>query len=176
MNTANNKRRKESRDHIEKAFIRLLQDRRLEEVRVTEICSEADVNRTTFYANYEDIYDLAEKVQIRLEEEVVELYREEHEQEQIDYNFLKLFYHIKENPLFYRTYFKLNAGKRLRFVGYRVEDAVKRFDNRYIEYHMDFFANGLNAVLNRWLDNDCRETPEEIKSIIEAEYLSPYRG
>ena len=55
-------------------------------------------------------------------------------------------------------------------MGYRVEDAVARFNNRYIEYHIEFFGNGLNAVIRKWLENDCREAPEEIYSIIQEEY------
>ena len=63
MNIPNNRRRKASRDRIETAFVRLLQDRELSQLSVTEICKAADVNRTTFYANYLDIYDLADAVQ-----------------------------------------------------------------------------------------------------------------
>ena len=36
------------------------------------------------------------------------LYQEERESMKHSYNFLKLFYHIKENPIFYKTYFKLS--------------------------------------------------------------------
>ena len=170
MNTPNNKRRRESRRRIEEAFIRLLQDRELTEIRVTDICKLADINRTTFYANYIDIYDLAEALQKRLETEVLELYRDEWEQSSGSHDFLRLFRHIKENPLFYMTYFKLNTNGKLRFVKYRIEDAVARFGNQNIEYHIEFFGNGLNAVILKWLKNDCRESPEEIYSIIQEEY------
>lgn len=170
MNTPNNKRRKESRTKIESAFIKLLQEHKLNEVRVTDICKLAGINRTTFYANYIDIYDLAEAIQKNLETQVLELYRDEWEQNSGNHDFLRLFYHIKENPLFYKTYFKLNTDGKLRFMGYRVEDAVARFNNRYIEYHIEFFGNGLNAVIRKWLENDCREAPEEIYSIIQEEY------
>ena len=80
MNTANNRRRRESRDRLETAFVRLLQERELPQLTVTALCKEAGVNRTTFYANYLDIPDLADAVQKRLEDEVMELYREEREQ------------------------------------------------------------------------------------------------
>jgi len=170
MNTPNNKRRKESKKRIENAIIQLLQDHELSEISVTDICKLAEVNRTTFYANYLDIYDLADAVQKSLEREVLELYREELEQQHSSHDFLKLFRHIKENPLFYKTYFKLNTGGKFRFMGYDIEQAAKRFDNRHIEYHIEFFGNGLNAVIKKWLQNDCRETPEEIFSIISEEY------
>ena len=170
MNTPNNKRRRESRDRIENALITLLQNRELNKISITEICSLAEVNRTTFYANYLDIYDLADAVQERLLHDVMNLYREEIEQKRSSHDFLRLFYHIKENPLVYKTYFKLNTDGKLPFMRYSLEEAFSQFDNQYMDYHIVFFANGLNAVIKKWLDNNCRETPEEIMSIIRAEY------
>lgn len=170
MNTANNKRRKDSVRRIGTAFIKLLQTKELGEISVTDICKLAEINRTTFYSNFIDIYDLAEQVQNSLEQEVVELYREEWEQGHGSHDFLRLFCHIKENPLFYKTYFKLNTDGKLRFMMYNVEDAVKRFDNKNIDYHIAFFSSGLNAIIKKWLENDCRESPEEIFGIIKDEY------
>ena len=48
MNIPNNKRRKESREKITKAFLELMQSHELREISVTEICEMAQVNRTTF--------------------------------------------------------------------------------------------------------------------------------
>lgn len=174
MNTPNNKRRRESRKKIESAFIKLLQEHELNEIRVTDICKLAEINRTTFYANYVDVYDLAEAIQQSLEEEVLSLYQDEWEQSSGNHDFLRLFYHIKENPLFYKTYFKLNRDGKLRFMGYRIEDAMARFNNRHIEYHIEFFGNGLNAVIRKWLQNGCQESPEEIVSIISEEYRNKF--
>lgn len=170
MNTPNNRRRRESRKRIEDTFMQLIQHRELNEISVTEICQAAGVNRTTFYANYVDLYDLAESVQKHLEEEVRNLYQEEWEHKNSSHDFLKLFRHIQEHPLFYKTYFKLNRDGSFRFADYSIDEAASRFDSRHIEYHIAFFGNGLNAVIRKWLDNGCRETPEEMVSIIVEEY------
>ena len=90
MNTPNNKRRQDSRRRIETALVRLLQDRELEKITVKEICTAAEVNRTTFYANYLDIYDLADAVQKSMEETVLGLYREEQGQAVRAHDFTKL--------------------------------------------------------------------------------------
>ena len=68
MNTPNNKRRKESIDKIEKAFIVLLQTNELDNISVSEICKITSLNRSTFYSNYIDIYDLADNWCKHLEE------------------------------------------------------------------------------------------------------------
>ena len=66
MNTPNNRRRRESREKIEKVFLQLLQTQELHQIRVSQICQEAGLNRTTFYANYEDIYALADSIRDKL--------------------------------------------------------------------------------------------------------------
>ena len=49
---------------------------------------------------------------------------------------------------------------------------MKRFypNSDFIEYHIDFFEAGLNAIIKRWLNTGCKESPEEIESIIKSEY------
>ena len=66
MNQVNNKRRRESQERIEKVFIQLIQNKEIYQVSVTEICKLAKINRTTFYANYIDVYDLADKVREKM--------------------------------------------------------------------------------------------------------------
>lgn len=111
MNTKNNKRRQASKESIEKAFLELLQTREISQITVSDICKKSELNRSTFYANYLDIYDLADKIRDKLEAEVNELYENE-----LFYNcgedYLKLFKHIKENQIFYITYFKLGYDSK----------------------------------------------------------------
>lgn len=171
MNTPNNKRRRRSQQNIENAFVRMLQTREIESLTVTDICREAGVNRTTFYANYVDIYDLAEAVQRRLAAEVLSLYKDEVEQRRSSHNYLRLFQHIRENQLFYTTYFKLGAKEGLGGFGYNMEEAQAYYGDRNIEYHMAFFQAGLNAIINMWLQNGCCESPEEINRILNDEYF-----
>ena len=61
MNTPNNKKRKKSQEQIEKVFLQLIQKKNIDEISVSTICDKANLNRSTFYSNYIDIYDLAEK-------------------------------------------------------------------------------------------------------------------
>jgi len=42
--------------------VNMLLERDVSEITVSDICKAADVNRSTFYANYQDIYDLVEKI------------------------------------------------------------------------------------------------------------------
>ena len=170
MNTANNKRRKQSQEKIEKVFVELLQTKELNQISVTDICKITHLNRSTFYANYIDIYDLADKVKEKLESEVQTLYKDETTYKYNSNDFLKLFYHIKDNQLFYKTYFKLGFDNKHSIFRYDTNLSKEFFDDQFIEYHIEFFKNGLNSIIKLWLKNGCKESPEEIDSIIKSEY------
>lgn len=172
MNTPNNKRRRESQEKIIKIFINLIQTKEINEITVSEICKLAKINRSTFYANYIDIYDLADKVKDVIIEDMYTAYKEERVQSVHSYDFLKLFKHIKDNQLFYKTYFKLNLNLDPREVNNNVDNDSLAFynDSKYLDYHIEFFKAGLNAIIKKWLDNNCEESPEEINEILKSEY------
>ncbi len=169
MNTKNNKRRQATRESIEAVFAALLQTREITRITVREICERAGINRSTFYANYLDVYDLADTIRDGLEAQVNALYEGD-----ISYNcgldYLRLFRHIRDNRSLYDTYFKLgydhrqvvdlgNIGKRQRWV-----------PEEHLDYHVEFHKAGLNAIIKKWLSSGCVETPEEMVRIIEDEY------
>lgn len=170
MNTKNNRRRRESVERIEKAFMELLQTRELNEITVSDICKLCGLNRSTFYANFADVYDLADKMRVHLEEEVNRLYESETVQKINSNDYLRLFRHIRDNQLFYRTYFKLGYDNQFKLKYYDIHQAQRHFDNQYIEYHVEFFRSGFNAIVKMWLAGGCRETPEEMEAIIRSEY------
>ena len=170
MNTPNNKRKKESMERIEKVFIELLQTKALDKISVSDICKHAGLNRTTFYANYTDIYGLADTLRDTLENEMFKLYKEEVEQGFNSNDYLKLFRHIKENQIFYQTYFKLGYDNNYKIITYDTDLAKKHFQNKFIEYHMEFFKAGITRIIKLWLQNGCKETPEDMFEIIKSEY------
>ncbi len=168
MNTCNNKRRRASQEKFQKVFLELLQGHELEEISVSDICKEAGLNRSTFYANYLDIFDLADQIRETLEQEVNGLYENDAVNNcAIDY--LRLFRHIRENQLFYRTYFKLGYDKHPFDLGL-ISENNRVFPEEHMAYHIEFHKAGLNAIIKKWLAADCPESPEEMVQIIESEY------
>ena len=169
MNVKNNKRRKESQDKIERAFIELLQDRELKEITVSDLIKSTGLNRSTFYTNYMDIYDLADKTREKLENEFSNLF--------VDYDYfnertgaLKMFRHIKENQIFYNSYFKLCYDDKFLISKYDAKRAEIEHLDGNLKYHIEFFRNGLNAIIKLWLAGGCQESPEEMAQVLKAEY------
>lgn len=170
MNTPNNKRKRESVERIENVFIDLLQNKELNKISVSDICKKAGLNRTTFYANYDDIYDLADSIRDKLENSFSEIYHTEINDGFNSHNYLKLFNHIKENQGFYKTYFKLGYDNNYKIISFDTNLAKLHFKNRFIEYHMEFFKSGITKIIKMWLENGCKESPEDMYEIIKSEY------
>ena len=150
--------------------MQLLQTCARKDITVSLVSEKAGVNRSTFYANFMDIDDLEEKIRERLLNEFREIYKEEIKTRSINNDFLKLFYHIKKNQMLYRAYFKMGAIISAKEMNFDPDLAEKYFNNEYIDYHIEFFYNGINAVIKKWLENDCKESPEAIEAIIKTEY------
>ncbi len=63
--------REETKDHrvrvtqtlIRRAFTELLTQKPIQSISIKELCERAGINRGTFYAHYQDIYDLREKIE-----------------------------------------------------------------------------------------------------------------
>ena len=173
MNTSNNGRRKESQEKIERIFVELIQEKNLNEISVTDICKKANLNRSTFYANYLDVYDLADKIKERLEHDVTNLYLDEELNQYNSNNFSKIFRLVKENPLFFKTYFKLEFDSTDTFkqdYRYDTNQAKEFYNDEYIDYHIAFFKAGFNAILKKWLYEGCVEPIEDMCKIISSEY------
>lgn len=170
MNTPNNKRKRDSQDRIEKVFLQEVQQKELNEIRVSDICKYAKVNRTTFYVNYIDIYDLADKVRERMINEYASMYQDNTDGHTPE-NYLKMFKHIKENQIFYKTYFKLNYDNYpIPSTYYDMDFAKKWHRDKLVEYHAEFFKAGITALIKKWLNNDCKESPQDMVEIIVSEY------
>lgn len=169
MNVKNNKRRKASQEKIEKAFIELLQTCQIKEITVSDIIKNTGLNRSTFYANYIDIFDLADKTREKLENEFSDLFAD-HDYAGAHTGALKMFTHIKENQIFYKTYFKLCYDDKHLVSIYDTKRAEQEHMDGNLKYHIEFFRNGLNAIIKLWLAGGCQESPAEMAEVLKQEY------
>lgn len=167
-----NKNKKESQEKIKKTFLQLIQKYEITQVSISDICKIAGLNRSTFYANYIDIYDLADKIKEEMFFGTLELFKEESNMHKHSYDYLKLFNHIKDNQIYYKTMLKLKFDFT-KYYNYQLEEqeAIKYLGTtKHIDYHIEFFKAGFNAILKKWLDNNCQESPEEMAEILNLEY------
>ena len=72
MNTKNNKRHQATMQNITSAFVMLMQGKTLQQISVSDICENANINRSTFYDNFEDLSDLAKSFGREVENQISE--------------------------------------------------------------------------------------------------------
>ena len=64
------KRVKKTRNAIREVFFELTKSKKLNEITIKELCENADINKSTFYLHYRDIFDLADSIQKSLLKDV----------------------------------------------------------------------------------------------------------
>ncbi len=71
-----NRNARRSRQMIREAFEQLLKERGFHKITVTDIVARADLNRSTFYAHYPDIYGIVDEMQEEIIQRNMELFRQ----------------------------------------------------------------------------------------------------
>lgn len=65
-----------TKNAIENAFYELRKKKKLEDIKVKELCEKAIINKTTFYNYYQDVYELSDELENRVLDEVLQEYKE----------------------------------------------------------------------------------------------------
>ncbi|WP_317637292.1 TetR/AcrR family transcriptional regulator [Lactobacillus xylocopicola] len=124
-------------------------------MKVIDICREAGINRSSFYDNYSDVYDLAANLKEYLIDEFIQKQTDSQNQP-----YLVLLQQIKQNPAPYKIFFKFKLQNQIAREAIPDEEASAR-------YSEIFFRTGLANVISTWLNEDCGASCEEIAKIIE---------
>lgn len=141
MNTEMNKRRLETIDRIEIAFFHLMQTKDLKEISVTDLCDKAEINRSTFYANYDNLNALAVAWCRKTEKQAAE-------QPHSDNEFTWLFEYVLANRDSFAVYFKLSIPPEAD------------------GYYSAFRRRGIYAAVKAWFEGGCKEAPCHMENLL----------
>ena len=73
--TGKDRRVRKTKTQLKAGLARLLKEKGINEITVTELTEQVDINRSTFYLHCRDIYDMMEKIENELIEKIEELIR-----------------------------------------------------------------------------------------------------
>lgn len=169
------------------ALISLLKEKPFDYITVSEICSKAGVNRSTFYLHYETIGDLLEETTRYLlddfwtyfEEEGKDVKKNLHECKLSELVFISDKYlspfltYVRDNKEIFVT--MTVHFKTLNFEGIHKElfkeiyvPVLDRFGISEEErnYVMMYYLNGIMAIITEWIKEDCSKPIEDIIAII----------
>ena len=166
---------------MDEALILLLEDKEFEYVTVKEICKKAGVNRSTFYLHYESTADLLEESVEYLNDKFFAEMTPIDGDKKPDLGALPPEYimpyleFIKSN----KRQFSVVARRAGLF---KLEKTYKKLFNNVFGsvlarfgvpeservYQMAFYINGLTAITNEWLKNDCDYPVEDVARIMRS--------
>lgn len=176
MNVKNNARYKISNEKIETAFLTLILNHKYEDITISQVCSQAGINRSTFYCHYDDINDLVIKIESKFAKSMASIFN--YGERQTHEAFVDMFTFIKDNKYFYKAFLNIPYAtlaesniklEVLKNIGNNT-DIKKENNNIGIFYRASFFGAGIKEMCRIWLQYDCRETPEQMARLLLEEY------
>lgn len=173
MNTNFNLRFQSTEEKIQKALFSLLKFKKYNDISIKEICYEAGINRSSFYAHYQDINDLMIKTETNLSKQISKIFNPDtFWGAEV---FTSLFEFLLKNKDFYKSYLQTNEQSFMEkndFMQYfnNLPKASIAYSSSDMIYHMAFFAGGIKALAKSWIMRGCKETPEQMSKILKDEY------
>ena len=175
MNIKNNSRYKMSSEKIETAFLTLILNHKYEDINISQICEQANINRSTFYCHYDDINDLVIKIESKFANSMKTIFA--YGERQTHQAFIDMFTFVKENKYFYKAFLSIpyqtlaetnTKMDILKNIGEKTN--IDKTNNIGIFYRASFFGAGIKEMCRIWLERDCKESPEEMAKLLLEEY------
>lgn len=180
MNKKDDLRVIKTRKLIYQTLLDLMKEKTFEEIKVSDICSKAMINRSTFYAHYEDKYELLVDFLSNLKEEFAhELNENCKENLSIREYYIRLISlfldHIDSKRDVYNSIIVNNRSSIMMDILLSVvnDDILKRFKENDInlkvptEVISKFYLGGVINIGMEWLSNSNKYTKEEILDYLE---------
>ena len=151
---------------LAKSLIKLLQEKPVTQIDVSELCKNANLNRTTFYNHYNSIYALLDEMVSEFFKNVKKYLADsiDEKSENTAAKITLMLKYLKQNRNFVRTIMNNNLyeeiGNKLisfDFVSNLLNTNIKYRQNIYINdaYYIGFIISGWYAVIKRWVNEDC---------------------
>ncbi|WP_334331835.1 MULTISPECIES: TetR/AcrR family transcriptional regulator [unclassified Companilactobacillus] len=159
VGTRNNRRAQYTKNLIKETVLSLLQTKTIDTITVTEVCSEADINRTTFYRYFDDVYKCVDQIERDFLDEL---------------NFPEGISMIDGLTIVLTKFQKNPQLSNLVFV----ERKTKLLDKLFLDhphpipqtatdaYQETYVMLGIQGIMKRWVKTGMKESPEELTKII----------
>lgn len=172
------RRTRKTKAQLRAALVKLLKKKKINEITVKEIVEEADINRSTFYLHYTDIYDLLNKIEIELLNEFINLtrdYADFHNDANSNYSYLtKLFEILLNNIDIVSILLGPNGDiSFLNQIKHMISDKIiEDFNDSSItnsildvEYTFSFYLNGCIGLIEHWIETGVKDSPKHMAKL-----------
>jgi len=177
MSTENkeDRRVRKTKKALREGLIELLSEKSIQNITVRELTDRVDIHRSTFYANFKDIYELYSHVEDNIIQEISDIVSKDYDfKPEILFN--ALLDYINKNRQISRLFFGGNIGAAFseRLIGlfksacidcwckeYGIASAPKEMD-----YYIQFCLSGWLGAVGMWVSRDFEYPPETLVNIL----------
>ena len=180
-NNKNNLKKIETQKLLEDALGSLLEEKSFEEIRVMDICSKANIHRSTFYTYYNDKYELLKSKLDKYEAKFLEFLRKYKIEGKLVDSHVDIMIEILKYFYFNKKYLKVifqnnREGSIIKILqkyleAYIIEGVkdMKQIQSGrpyMVEIMGSFYSGAFISVIGEWILKDCYITPEELSQYI----------
>lgn len=173
------RRIKRTKKMLRQALAQLMSEKDFKDITVKDITECADLNRGTFYLHYCDTYDLLEKVENELIQNLETMMENYHPTEKNQSAFViieQVFDYITENIEICKIMFLSNSNfnylEKLTNIitvkGFELrKELCSDFDKEKNDYLFCFLASGIIGLIKKWFIDDMKTPKKEMVKIID---------
>lgn len=171
-NKKDNQRVKITKKIIRETLVDMIGEMSINKITVSSLCKRAEINRSTFYNYYDDIYDLLKKI----EDEIFTEIKEDVEKHELDgsrsfTDAQHMLEKIKENKKLYcilaENYNDKEFFNKIKDIGKTIcinkwKHMNPKLDHKYLEALYIVYSNGHFNLMMEWLNGNLDITEKDI--------------
>ncbi|HCA04572.1 MAG TPA: hypothetical protein DEO32_01600 [Ruminococcaceae bacterium] len=172
---------------IRNAFAKLLTQKDANDITVTELSREANINRKTFYNYYSGVYQIADDMLYEIGEsyeKILSGIKFERNMDRADQLLNRMTALVESDPEFFTYVFTMNADQKLansiiELLKEKTKAAMLSqisLDPAAADIILNYSFSGMLAVYRQWLSSDRRQPLSEISSLISVMSFSGLNG
>lgn len=161
---------------LQEGLLRLLEQKDLSKINVTELCTESGINRATFYRHYEQPRDILNEMRLDIFRDVSRLTEKIELSDGVQKWLESTCCYFYEHVDLLRILFKyrtdeefvvfLNDICREQFPEIRSKGYFNETDDETMRLGTYYFAGGIYYILRQWLLEPIHKTPQEVAALI----------
>lgn len=171
-----------TRQMIKSAFLELMNTIGFEKITIQNLAEKAMINRSTFYLHYIDKFDLLDKVEEEMLEEIRNifagmqpgyLFTKTFDVEMVAGIFTRIYEHIKKNHYFFALIMSKKGDpaflqKFANMVKTVFQQLITIPDKVNVpeKYLIALITGAQTSLIGEWLSGGMKETPDELAAII----------
>lgn len=175
MEAKTDRRIRKTKAQLRSGLATLMRSKSINEITVKELVDEVDINRSTFYLHYTDIYSMLEEIERELLDEIVQVINAHPIGKKKDtFSFIAdIFSILLKNKEICRALIGNNGDIAFihKIEGIIAENSMKTLKPMFpgseedLKYSYAFCLNGSVGLIKTWLMEDNNDTPEHMADL-----------